>query len=828
MIGLVIVSHSAQLAAGVYELVAQLGQGRVPVATAGGLECDPPVLGTDPLRVQQAIESVYSDAGVVVLMDLGSALLSAEMAVELLPEPLRPHVHLCEAPLVEGAVAAATQIAAGAPIEHVLAEARGALAAKAAQLGVVPAPGPMPMPSVTAIPAREQQTTVRNRLGVHARPAAQMVQMAARFQSHVSVRNVTTDSPPADARSINQVMALGARQGHQLLFAASGPDADAALAAFGGLVEQGFNEGETAPPADAVPLPAAAASTTGEMVGIPVAPGIAIGPLARYHPLLPDLPQRAAAQPEVEWQRLLAAVTGARVGIEAARRQAAAHAGASEAAIFDAHLLFLDDPALLEDVHLAIFEQGLSAEMAWQGTVKRVIATLGALEDAYQRERAADVADVGRRVIQQLIGVVAGRLDLAEPAIVLAGRLSPSEIGVFDPTRVLGVCADFGSPLSHSAILARGMEIPAVMGVEAQLADLDEGTQLALDGTRGRVWVTPNAAQLSELGSARQAWLTGTRAARATAHLPACTRDGHHIEVVANVGSLAETRTALANGADGVGVLRTEFLFLNRAIAPSEDEQAAAYAAIADQLGDRPCVIRTSDVGGDKPLPYLPQENEPNPFLGWRGIRIGLERPDLLKTQLRAILRASPGHQIKVMLPMISSCAEVRAARALLAEAMAELRRVSVPFDDDMEVGVMVEVPSAVMLADQLAREVAFFSIGTNDLSQYLLAADRTNPRVARLAEGLQPALLRAVHQVAQAAHAAGIRVALCGEMASDLLAVPLLGGGGMDDLSVNPAAVPAVKQAITRLTLTEAQALATVALELDSAEAVRDLLRAP
>ena len=382
-----------------------------------------------------------------------------------------------------------------------------------------------------------------------------------------------------------------------------------------------------------------------------------------------------------------------------------------------------------------------------------------------------------------------------------------------------------GSPLSHSAILARALGIPALMGVEAQLAGLADGTLVALDGERGRVWVQPDDAQLAELRSRAEGWLAGREAMRASSRSPARTRDGRRVEVVANIGSLAEARLALANGAEGVGVLRTEFLFLNRPDAPTEEEQYVAYAAIAEVLGERPLTIRTLDIGGDKPLPYLVLERESNPFLGLRGIRISLERPDLLRTQLRAILRAGAGHQVKVMFPMVSSPVEVRAARALLAEAQAELLHAGVPFAESTETGIMVEVPAVITMADRLAGEVQFFSIGTNDLSQYLMAADRTNARVAGLADDLQPAVLRSVYRVAQAAHAAGIWVGLCGELAGDPLAVPLLVGMGLDELSANPAAIPAVKQAIARVTLAESQTL-LAALDLDSADAVRAYLQ--
>jgi phosphoenolpyruvate-protein phosphotransferase/dihydroxyacetone kinase phosphotransfer subunit len=825
MIGIVIVSHSAKLAEGVCDLVAQMAHGQVPVATAGGLEGDAAVLGTDPLRVQQAIESVDSGDGALVLMDMGSALLSAEMAVELLPEAQRGRVHLCEAPLVEGAIAAAVQIAAGSPIEQVIAEARAALTAKAAQLPQTTSP-PLPSPSmVSAAPASERLVAVLNRLGLHARPAALLVKTASRFEARIALHNIALGLGPADARSINQVMALGARQGHQVRLSAQGADADQAVAAVAALFESGFDELEAAPPAEGK-LPAAAPGAA-DLRGVPISSGIAMGRLAHYHAPLPDVVRQQTNQPEGEWQRLQIAIRAAHQEVEALRQRTTARAGEDDASILDAHLLFLDDPALNDLARAGIFNAGLNAEAAWQDAVNQSTAALNALEDRYLRARAIDVADVGKRVLRQLTGAAVPHLELSEPAILIAGALSPSEVAGFDPMRVLGLCADFGSPLSHSAILARALGIPAVMGVEAQLSRLAEGTPVALDGQQGIAWVMPEGEALADLQRRRHAWLAARQRAQAASQRPAHTGDGRRVEVVANIGSLADARLALANGAEGVGVLRTEFLFLNRLAAPSEEEQYAAYDAIAQLLETRPFIIRTLDIGGDKPLPYLAQEHEANPFLGWRGIRISLARPDLLKTQLRAILRASPGRRLKVMFPMVSSLAEVRAARAILVEAQAELRQAGLSFDDDLELGIMVEVPTCIVVADQLAAEAQFFSIGSNDLSQYLTAADRTNPRVAALADGLQPAVLRLIHQVVQAGHAAGIWAGLCGELASDPLAVPLLVGMGLDELSANPAAIPAVKEAIARITMPEAEALLAAALALDSAEAVRACVQA-
>ncbi|MBW4561530.1 MAG: phosphoenolpyruvate--protein phosphotransferase [Mojavia pulchra JT2-VF2] len=830
MIGIVIVSHSKQLALGVQELAAQMVKGQVPLAIAAGIEGLENPLGTDPVQVYEAIASIFTDDGVLVLMDTGSALMSAEMALEFLPPEQREKVYLCEAPIVEGAITAAVAAASGGDIQQVLAEARGALVAKATHLFALGSQSSVvssddQLTANTEFSTKEIRLTVRNRLGLHARPAAQFVTTAARFNSQIWVQNVSRSSVAVRGDSINQVTTLGVRQGHELAIIAIGADADEALAALQALVTTNFGEDDsTWEPS--IAENEASPPTHGELAGIAASPGVAIAPVIHYQPAAVTVTQYHVEDVEAEWQRLQAAIETAQQEIQTLFSQAAIQIGDAEASIFVAHLLFLEDPILLQAVRQRIWEQHLNAEAAWQAVVDEVATSYHILEDSYLQERVEDVVDVGQRVLRLLAGKSVNSLELAEPAILVASDLTPSDTLGLDPTKVLGICTTSGSATSHSAIIARTLGIPAVLGVDAEVLYLEDGTLMALDGESGKAWVEPEPNILGVLEAKREAWQTTHQQAQAKAHQPAITRDGRQVSIFANIGSITDAQMAVAAGAEGVGLLRTEFLYLGRTNAPTEEEQLAVYQEIAQILDQRPLIIRTLDAGGDKPLPYLKiAVPEANPFLGWRGIRFCLDHPDFLKTQFRAILRASVGHKIKIMLPMIASVTELRAAKVILAEVQAELRQADIAFDEAMEVGIMVEIPSAVVMADKLATEVDFFSIGTNDLSQYVMAGDRTNPRVANLADAMHPAVLRMVQQTVQVAHKAGIWVGLCGELAAEPLATPILLGLGLDELSVNPHAVPTLKQAIAQLTVAEAEAIAASALQQDSAEQVRELI---
>ncbi|MFW5940445.1 MAG: phosphoenolpyruvate--protein phosphotransferase [Chloroflexota bacterium] len=826
MVSIVIVSHSSGLAEGVRELASQMAhESDVRIAVAGGVDDPENPIGTDALKVHQAIEEVYSEDGVLILMDLGSALLSAETALEFLSEEQQANVKLCPAPLVEGAVAAVVQASVGATLDQVCAEAMGAMSAKQQQ---------MPEPATetseddqTAAAESEARLTIRNRLGLHARPAARFVATANRFDATITVRK---GQRSANAKSINQIATLGARQGDEIIVSASGPDAADAVAQLEALVEDNFGEEEQElearqPEPQAEPA-APVVAEAGVLTGIPASPGIAIGPAVHYRQQLPEVHARQVDDASAEWEALLAAIEEAQSELQALQKRVTELGDRAEADIFSAHALILKDPALIDAVRERIFEEKMNAAAVWQQEIEAVATEYRAIEDDYMRARADDVLDAGRRVLRHLLDAGPSTLELDEPAIILAADLTPSDTAQFDPQLVKGICTEHGGATSHSAILARAYGIPAVVGIGQALQTVLEDQTLALDGQKGTVWVDPDAETLGDLQEKREEWEAREEEARAESQAPAVTRDGQRIEVAANIGGRRDADVALEYGAEGVGLFRTEFLFLDREEAPSEEEQLEVYRSVAATMGQRPIIIRTLDVGGDKPLPYFPTGEEDNPFLGWRGIRFCLDRPDIFVPQLRAILRAGHGHNVKLMFPMVSTVQEVRAARSLLDDAKAQLREEDLPFDAEMAVGIMIEVPAAVAIGDQLAQEVDFFSIGTNDLTQYVMAADRGNAQVADLAHALHPAVLRMVQQTVQAAHGAGIWVGMCGELAGNALATPLLIGLGLDELSMNAPAIPAVKKVIRSLEREQAREIAAAALQKVSAADVETFLQ--
>jgi phosphoenolpyruvate-protein phosphotransferase len=558
--------------------------------------------------------------------------------------------------------------------------------------------------------------------------------------------------------------------------------------------------------------------------GIPASAGLVAGPAFVLQEVKLEAPERSIDDPEEEIEQLEHAISQAVSEVGELRDRTEAEAGSEEAGIFEAHAMILQDPTLIKDVHTAIQEEGTNVEAAWMQAIEVNAEKMEALEDEYLQARAADIRDVGMRVLRILLGMEEGSLsDLSTPSIIVASDLTPSDTVRLDKSLVLAFCTAEGGPTSHTAILAKALGLPAVVGVDDALLSIEIGDTLLVNGASGEIIINPDAETREAFEKKQKHQQDQAEIELSAAQEPAVTLDGHQVEVVANVGNPEDAHAALEYGAEGIGLLRTEFLYLNRTTAPDEDEQLTAYDEILDTMEDRPVVVRTLDVGGDKELPYLDLGEEANPFLGWRAIRMCLDRPEMFKIQLRALLRASPGHDLRIMFPMIATVAEVRQARALLLEARDEVEQDRDGVADEIQIGIMVEVPSVVVMAEQFAEEVDFFSIGTNDLTQYTMAAERTNDKVARLMDPCHPAILRQIEQVITAGHQAGIWVGLCGEMAGDPDAIPLLLGLGLDEFSMAHPRIPHAKAVLRTWSKEEAQDVARAVLEMGSASEVRE-----
>ncbi len=805
-VGLVVVSHSRALARAAVALAQEMLHGKqIRIAIAAGL--DDTTFGTDAAQIVDAITAADQGAGVVVLMDLGSAVLSAELALELLDDEVRERVVLCPAPLVEGLVVAAVAAATGADSSEVAAEAAGALAGKVGHLGSLPA-------VVAEVDGGSDELTgsfvVANLHGLHARPAARLVQEVRRRDAHARIRNRRTESEWVDAGSLSKIATLGVRSGDEVEVRVSGSQAAESLDHILALAARNFDElsGEAAP----TPAP------TARQAPIAAGPGLGIGSAQSARLGAITIPDTPADEPGVEWRRLGTAIAAVRRTISQLRTRTARDVGEAEAAIFDAHQLLLDDAALLDSARGRI-DSGLSAVSAWSAAVQDLAAEFAAVPDPYLRARADDVRAVGDQVLRAMLG--GGQNSVGPTGVVIAADLTPAEAAELDPARVAGVLLAFGSPHAHNVILLRAKGIPVIVGAGPTVLSIPDGTVVAVDGGRGEFIVNP-AQEVRQEFQARVATLAKRqRQAHARAAEPAVSSDGVTVPVGANVGSVDDARAAAAHGADLAGLVRTEFLFLGRQDAPDVEEQIAVYRKIAESLDGRRITLRTLDVGGDKPLEFLPSPAEMNPYLGVRGIRLSLAHPELLADQLLAMVRVAQQTPVSVMFPMIATLDELFGAHELLEQAISRAggRRPA-----GLQVGMMVEVPAAALKAAAFARHVDFMSIGTNDLTQYALAADRNNDAVASVGDAFDPGLLQLIRATCQGA-AGQASVSVCGEFAADERATSLLLGLGVEALSVTPPAIPSTKEAVRAVDCRDARPLAEEVLAMDRAAAVRERL---
>lgn len=952
-VALVLVSHVASLASGVRELALQMA-GSVPIVAAGGT--DEGGVGTSFDKILTAVLEVSSPAGVVILYDLGSAQMTAELVLETLPPEEAALIHLVDAPLVEGALAAATTAEGGGNLEEVIAAARAA--------GTSPtAPAP-----TTAASAERATLTLRNPLGLHARPAAQLASALTGLDATVTIE--TADGRTANARSLLTVVALSLRGGTEFTATATGPDAPAAIAAIRALVESAFGEADptrpqpTAPPAStartstragasapvatgaspatagtaggspgaavapetvpttpadtaptgtpevagALPVTEAAPDTTsatvptgtpevagaspgaeasadagptapaagtapttvpygtaptsplpgtdtspataaasgiapateaaldttsatapsgtapiggvsattpaaagtapatpaaGTAAGAAVAsgvlrggagsPGIAVGPARWLRTTDPDVPDQPIGDPVAERARLDAALAVVDRDLAATATRVGGDAGA----VAGAHRVLLGDPALRDPAYAQI-DAGHSAPSAWWTASTAAATALAGSDDQLVAERAADVRDVAHAVLDALGVSTSGPLPDVHGAVVVATDVVPSQVAALVRAGAAALVVAGGGTTAHATIIARGLGLPAVVALGRATDDIHEGAPTIVDGSTGTVTLDPPPQVVAEAQAAAAEEQQQKAEERAAAAAPVLDATGRHVLVAANVGSRPEAEAAVANGADGVGLLRTELLFLDRAELPTEDEQTAQLVDLLSVLGDRPVVVRTLDVGADKLLPALALDPVRNGPLGERGLRFGLAHLDILRTQLRAILRAAAGREdLSVLAPMVTLAWEARTFRRLVDDVSRELEDEGVAYGRPHEIGVMVEVPAAALAADEICAEVDFLSVGSNDLTQYVMAAERTNEAVASLYQPDHPALWRLYELLVASARAAGRRVAVCGEIAGDPAAAVRLVELGIDELSMAPASIPAVKAAL-------------------------------
>ncbi|WP_097745926.1 phosphoenolpyruvate--protein phosphotransferase [Escherichia coli] len=789
MVAIVIVSHSLRLAQGIEELALQMSGGDVPLAIAAGIDDPQNPIGTDAIAIMSAIESVWSPDGVLVLMDMGSALLSTEMALELLSEEQRSAIYLLAAPVVEGAMSAVTSAAAGLSVTEIIAEVDLALCAKQQQL----------MPSSTAgevIPAispvnhcDEWQTfcwTIRNPHGIHARPAASILKVSAQYSANIIV---IKGDKRASTRSLNELAMLGVRCGDEIIFQAEGTDASDALKAIETLAKNHFGEAHLLASSE-IPLtetPVVSAPVDGAISGLSVQNGIAIGPVKWFTCERPEITQRTVDSPQEELSRIESA-------IDIVVCELADKAAGPEGDIFAAHKMMLEDPEITRQLQQRL-AKGKQAEFAWLEVMQALAEQYCQAETLYLREREADIRDLTRQVLNQLCGVSEQHFITTAPCILLANDLLPSQITSLNKAHILGICLHNGGTTSHTAILARAMGIPAIAKAAITPQNVRDNDTVILDGETGRLWLQPDEVTRLDLLQRAEAWRQQRDRQLADAMLPAVTQGGRNISVLANIGDLQDIDAALSHGAEGVGLLRTEFLFHESATLPDEEEQFRVYCSVARVFGDKPVTIRTLDIGGDKPLPSYPLPTEDNPFLGLRGIRLCLAHPQIFIPQLRALIRAGKEYPtLQIMLPMVSTLEEVRTIKTLIH---AQAKLLGLTAENLPALGIMIEVPAAVMIADKLASEVDFFSIGTNDLTQYIMAADRGNSTVAKLVDYCNDAVINAIAMVCQAGRNNEIPVSMCGEMAGDIQQTARLLTMGIDKLSASPSRLPALKAAI-------------------------------
>lgn len=873
MVGLVLCSHSHALAQAAAELACGVGTGDLPIVGIGGVGDQHAALGIDTTEIMDAIQKLDGVEGVLVLADLGGAVMAAETAIDLLDGMLKGPARLDPAPLVEGAVAAAIQIRLGADLERVASEALEALTPKRHQLlnAAEPSPAPPAEPGADAHPAtprddvdvraceRVERFSIESAHGLHVRPAAELVRTLGGFNVRARARRAD-GGDWVDALSMNRLALLGIRQGDLLEVAVSGADTDACLAAVRRLVAELGGESTTLTPGaeqdpnDPAPTqserPAregqseradaqqAANAGSGQWVlrGIAVSPGVAAAPLfvvgeSQTQP--PDASSTPRTEPLEQQQlnpllqplRLARDRLTARIQVEAAQAERDGHPEIAE--IARAHAVLLVDPDLDTRAARQLGNFHCSPTEAFQFAAAQIADRYRSLDDPYMQARAADVQAVAQRLVAELEPESVPQVRLpATPSIIVVQELSPDLALRLDPALARGVASVRGSATAHGAIIARGLGLPMLVGLPLSAQQLGElaGRPAVLDAGRGTLEIDPPEDRLTRARALVDRAERDTAVQRAAAKGTARLADGTPLPVLANIATAADCRVALAAGAEGIGLLRTELAFADAAVLADEEAQVRVLKEMLALMRGAPATLRLLDLGADKPPPGHPRPLEANPFLGVRGVRLLLAREcgSLLETHLRALLRAAQGHAVKLMIPMVVELAEIDAVATALARAHQTLNASGTAHAWPLSLGIMVETPAAALRARELAAHCAFFSIGSNDLTQYVMAAERGNAALSAIGDALHPAVLRAIETTCDGARSHAIPVSLCGEIGSDPDALPVLVGLGISGLSISPAALARVKTAIRGLDPEQCRDLAQQVLTLDSAAEVR------
>jgi phosphoenolpyruvate-protein phosphotransferase/dihydroxyacetone kinase phosphotransfer subunit len=828
MVSLVLVSHSRPLADAVGDLVRRAVNSDLQLTCCGGVGDDRAELGTDAIEIQEAISTVYSDDGVLVLMDMGSAILSAETAKELLHPEQQTKVRLTSAPLVEGGIAAAVQAQLGASLDEVANAALQSLLPKQDQVQDVPtsvaAPPTGPDLSIHEI----LDVTIQNPHGLHLRPAAMLIKTLSGFPGEVLIENRTASRGPILARSLIDVTRLQIREGDSVRFSISSPDPKPVIDSIRALVENQF--GESAQPV----LPSEANGAQDVSLPFGVSRGIAIGTPLLFDTIVASVPTYtvdSATDITLEVARLRTAVAAAIAEFDSRIARLRSSLNRHELEIFDAQRMIFSDPTILKEVQAKIQELRLNAAAAWHEILSRYAAEQEKADDPYLRARAADFREVERTVLDGLIiekkGPALPDQAFADPTILICEELTPTLAERFQRLSIAGVIQLGGGTTSHGAILARAIGLPAIGGARKSLERLRIARQVAISGSEGSLWIDPTPDVLANVVERQQLERSESQRALQESQEPAISKDGIPIMVGGNAGSAKDLSSARANGAEFIGLFRSEFLFQDFDQEPDEAQQLAAYQEALTPGGSFPITVRLLDVGGDKPLKFLPQAKEANPFLGVRGVRLLMANPRFFRVHLRAILRLACSYRLQLLIPMVTDVSEILRIRKMLAEIAGELKKANVPHQWPIPVGAMIETPSAGLLIDQLFPHLDFISIGTNDLTQYVLCAERGSALLSGFSDALHPAVLRICRQVIHEAQERRVKVSICGEIASDPEALPIWLGLGLREFSVTAAAIPATKSLIRKLDISGIAAqLAPKRLSFEGASDVRKFSR--